>query len=93
MEEKKESRDEELIEKLVHNVAGEPINYRSYERFNVGALPKTLSTLMKAKKTEAYISELKGSLTPGMRLAVLVMGVMGIIAIVILMIMRQYGVL
>lgn len=87
------SRDE-FIKKLQHNIAGETIIWKSYERFNIGALPKTLSTLMKVEKAEAYMEAVQDKmLTPGMKISIITIAVIAIIGMIILVVARNMGLL
>ena len=83
---------EELIEKLQHKIAGETINWKSYERFNIGALPKTLSTLMKVEKAEAYMEAVQDKfLTPRAKISLIAVFTVVIIIMIILVILRNMG--
>ena len=84
---------DEFIELLQHEVAGETINFRSYERFNIGALPKTLSTLMKVEKAEAYMEAIQDKLhlTKGMKISIATIETICIIGMVVLVIARNQG--
>lgn len=83
---------EEVIDKLQHNIAGETIMWKSYERFNIGALPKTLSTLMHVQKAEAYMEAAQGKvLTPGMKISIITIVIIAFIAMIALYVARSMG--
>jgi len=85
-------KKEDFIEKLQHKIAGETINWRSYERFNIGALPKTLSTLMKVEKAEAYIEAVQDKfLTPRMKISLIAVFTVIMIIMIIMVIARNMG--
>ena len=83
---------EDFIDKLKTQIAGETVIWKSYERFNIGALPKTLSTLMKAVKTEAYMEAVQDKmLTPGMKISIITIATIAIIALFVVVIARNMG--
>ena len=74
---------DEFTEKLKTKIAGETISWKEYERFNIGALPKTLSTLMKVTKAEARLEATQGfKLSPRMRLTMYTIVVIMIVAFI-----------
>jgi len=53
---------DERKKKLSKNIAGENINYESFERYLRKAKPLTLSTLIKAVRVESYLKASKGEI-------------------------------
>lgn len=85
-------KKEEFEEQLPNIMAGETIDFRHYERFNIGALPKTLSTLMEVNKAEATMEAVqdKALLTPRQMNIVKIM-TMGVLALILMVIARNLG--
>ena len=62
--------EDELREHLSTIIAGETINWNSFERYMAKAMPLTLSTLIKAVRAESYLSAIQDKvLSPGMKIA------------------------
>ena len=76
--------EKELRERLSTVIAGETINWSSFERYMAKAKPLTLSTLIKAVRVESYLSATQDKvLSPGMKIAIgTIFAVMIVVAIV-----------
>lgn len=83
--------DEELIKRLEIHVAGEPVNYRFFHRFSIGALPNTIGTLMRNKEIEAYAQAISGEFTRNQKILILVGGIAGIGFLVFFMLAYRMG--
>ena len=83
----------EFIEMLQHKIAGETISWKEYERFNIGALPKTLSTLMKLAKAEAYMeaTQDKFQLSKGMKITIATIFTIVIIIVIVVVVVQNMG--
>lgn len=85
---------EEFMEKLSHKIAGETINWYMFERYLDLARPKTLSTLMRATKAEAYMEAIQDKyLTPRQKIALVGIFTTIIIVMVIALIAKNMGLL
>lgn len=84
---------EEFKEKLQHIIAGETISWKEYERFNIGALPKTLSTLMKVEKAEAYMEAVqdKFQMSKGMKIGIATIFTIVIIIVIVAVVVQNMG--
>jgi len=89
---KPKDRDE-FIEKLQHQIAGETINWRSYERFNIGGLPKTMKTLMKVEKAEAYMEAVqdKFQMSKGLKISLASVFIIVVIIMIVLVVGKNMG--
>jgi len=91
---KKKTREEMevFMEKLQTQVAGETVCFREYERFNIGGLPKTMSTLLKVQKAEAYMEASQDKmLTARQKIAIVTIMTITVLALIIILIARNMG--
>jgi hypothetical protein len=84
---------EKFKEMLQHKIAGETISWKEYERFNIGALPKTLRTLMNVAKAEAFMEaqQDKFKMTKGMVIGLGAVFMIVIIIIVVITVAQGQG--
>lgn len=86
--------EEQLREELEGIVKGETVSFRYYERFNIGAPPKTLSTLMRAKKVKANLEAQQDKyLSPRQKIQVMSLVTIAIIALVLYYIAKSMGII
>jgi len=85
---------EQFMEKLQTVVAGETVSFREYERFNIGGLPKTMSTLLKVQKAEAYMEASQDKmLNRRQKIAIVTIMTIAVMAMIVLVIAKNMGML
>ena len=75
---------EELKEELGEMMAGETVIFKDYERFNIGATPKTLSTIINTTETEARLEATQDkNITPRQKIAIMTILTIGIVIFIL----------
>ena len=83
---------DELKDKLSTIIAGETINWGSFERYMSKAKPLTYSTLLKAVRVESYLNATQDKvLSPGTKIAIGVIFSVMIVAAVVYLIFTAGG--
>lgn len=83
-----------IKEELKEIIAGETLIFKDYERFNIGATPKTLSTIISTTETEARLEATQDKqITPRQKIAIMTIFTIGIVIFVLYAIAKNMGML